>query len=102
MRSSSGIATIGLLDQIRMPQSPFMYEKETLLHTLAFKRYAAATELKDKVYGLLGIAECSALPNYSPKVTPGDVCHEVCLTGLSVRVYAQLSCVDYEIPRRPS
>jgi hypothetical protein len=102
MRSTSGIATISLLNQIRMSQSPLVDKKEPLLHTLASTRYAAATEPKDKVYGLLGIAECSVLPNYSSEVTPGDVYHEACLSELSIRVYAQLSCVDHDIPCQPT
>lgn len=71
-----------------------------LLGCLVMARYAAASEPKDKVYGVLGFADVSLKPRYSKDVAYRDVYHEAFITQLMRN--APLSCVDAEEPLRPS
>jgi hypothetical protein len=73
-------------------------QKEYLLNILVSTRYAQATEPKDKVYGVLGIADSTIVPDYSPSLSVRDVYHQACLTQLPVFGYELLSCVDHDHP----
>lgn len=75
-----------------------------LLGCLVMARYAAASEPKDKVYGVLGFADVSIKPRYSEQITYRDVYQEASITQLMRNAYALplLSCVDNEKPLRPS
>ncbi|KAL6163445.1 WD repeat-containing protein jip5 [Exserohilum turcicum] len=77
-------------------------QKEYLLNILVSTRYAQATEAKDKVYGVLGIAESTIVPDYSPSLSARDVYHEACLTQIPTFQYELLSCVDHDQPLQPS
>jgi hypothetical protein len=83
-------------------QSLTLVQKEILLRMLVSTRYAQATELKDKVYGVFGIADSNIVPDYSPDKSVRDVYHEACLTQLPQFQYELLSCVDHKIPLQPS
>lgn len=76
--------------------------KEYLLNILVSTRYAHATEPKDKVYGVLGIAESTIVPDYSHSVSAREVYHQACLTQLPTYLYELLSCVDHDQPLEPS
>lgn len=76
--------------------------KDYLLSILVSTRYAQATELKDKIYGVLGMADADIIPDYSPDVSAREVFHRACLTQLPLLVYELLSCVDHAIPLSPS
>lgn len=69
-----------------------------ILGILVSTRYAQATQPKDKIYGVLGIAETNIIPRLSDKVTAREVYHEVCLTLVHVSMHELLSCVDHETP----
>ncbi|KAF3045610.1 WD repeat-containing protein jip5 [Didymella heteroderae] len=75
-----------------------------LLGCLVMARYAAASEPKDKVYGVLGFADELIKPRYSKEVAYRDVYHEASITQLMRNAFALplLSCVDAEEPLRPS
>jgi hypothetical protein len=79
-----------------------LVQKEYLLNMLVSTRYAQATQPKDKVYGVLGIANSNIIPDYSPDKSARDVYHEACLTQLPQLQYELLSCVDHETPLQPS
>ncbi|KAI4612820.1 uncharacterized protein J4E87_010083 [Alternaria ethzedia] len=76
--------------------------KEALLTILVSTRYAQATNPKDKIYGVLGIADADIVPDYNPDVPARAVYHEACLTEVPDRIYELLSCVDHEHPLQPS
>ncbi|OAL52661.1 HET-domain-containing protein [Pyrenochaeta sp. DS3sAY3a] len=64
-------------------------EVETpLLDALVSTRYASAFEPKDKIYGVLGMAESNITPDYSPT--------------LPRNIYELLSCIDHDTPLQPS
>lgn len=75
-----------------------------LLGCLVMARYAAASEPKDKVYGVLGFADELIKPRYSKDVAYRDVYHEASITQLMRNAFALplLSCVDAKQPLRPS
>ncbi|KAG9189865.1 hypothetical protein G6011_06733 [Alternaria panax] len=77
-----------------------LVQGEALLTILVSTRYAQATEPKDKIYGVLGIADSTVVPDY--KGSTRDVYHKACLTEIPLRVYELLSCVDHGEPLRPS
>ncbi|KAH4945542.1 hypothetical protein HBI67_129250 [Parastagonospora nodorum] len=77
-------------------------EKEYLLNSLVRTRYAQASDPKDKIYGVLGIARSNITPDYTSSRTARDVYHEACLTQLPALVYELLSCVDHDLPLEPS
>ncbi|CAN9470933.1 unnamed protein product [Alternaria alternata] len=77
-----------------------LVQKEALLTILESTRYAQATEPKDKIYGVLGIADSTVVPDY--KGSTREVYHNACLTEIPLRIYELLSCVDHEEPLRPS
>jgi hypothetical protein len=79
-----------------------LVSQEALLTVLVSTRYAQATEPKDKIYGVLGIAESNIVPDYSHAVSARAVYHDACLTEIPERVYELLSCVDHKEPLRPS
>lgn len=76
--------------------------KEYLLSSLVRTRYAQATNPKDKVYGVLGLAESSLIPDYRETTPARDIYHEACVTQLPHLVYELLSCVDHDEPLKPS
>jgi hypothetical protein len=77
-------------------------EKSYLLQSLVRTRYAQATQAKDKIYGVLGIAESDIVPDYSSATSARDVYHEACVTQLPQLIYELLSCVDHDTPSSPS
>lgn len=79
-----------------------LVQQEALLTILVSTRYAQATEPKDKIYGVLGIADSTVVPDYRPEVSAREVYHNACLTEIPLRIYELLSCVDHEEPLRPS
>jgi hypothetical protein len=79
-----------------------LVQKAYLLETLVSTRYAQATEPKDKIYGVLGMAESSIVPDYSSATTARDVYHAACVTQLPLLTFELLSCVDSDVPLRPS
>ncbi|XP_014552763.1 hypothetical protein COCVIDRAFT_109463 [Bipolaris victoriae FI3] len=83
-------------------QSMGLIQKEYLLNILVSTRYAQATEPKDKVYGVLGIADSNIVPDYSPSLSVREVYHQACLTQLPHLKYELLSCVDHDQPLQPS
>ncbi|KAJ5064346.1 heterokaryon incompatibility protein-domain-containing protein [Bipolaris maydis] len=83
-------------------QSMGLIQKEYLLNILVSTRYAQATEPKDKVYGVLGIADSNIVPDYSPSLSVREVYRQACLTQLPHLKYELLSCVDHDQPLQPS
>ncbi|KAF1841543.1 WD40 repeat-like protein [Cucurbitaria berberidis CBS 394.84] len=79
-----------------------LVQREYLLNILVSTRYAQATQPKDKIYGVLGMAESNIVADYSPAVTDREVFHEACLTQLPLLIYELLSCVDHDQPLQPS
>ena len=77
-------------------------ERLMMLDALVSTRYADATNPKDKVYGLLGIAKAEIFPKYSQEVAVQDVYHEACLLFVMAQTFEMLSCVDHDEPCRPS
>jgi hypothetical protein len=77
-------------------------QKQPLLSHLVQTRYAQATNVKDKIYGLLGMAESAIAPDYSPTRTARDVYHEACVSQIPELIYELLSCVDHDTPLAPS
>lgn len=75
-----------------------------LLDCLVMARYAAASDAKDKVYGILGFADVQLQPRYSEEIQYRDVYQEASITQLVKNAFALplLSCVDTEDPLRPS
>ena len=75
-----------------------------LLDCLVMARYAAASDAKDKVYGILGFADVQIQPRYSKEIKYRDVYQEASITQLVKNAFALplLSCVDAEDPLRPS
>ena len=76
--------------------------RESLLNILVSTRYAQATEPKDKIYGVLGIADVAIVPDYSTKTSTRKVYLQACLTQLPLLIYELLSCVDHDKPLEPS
>lgn len=79
-----------------------MSAKDPLLVTLVRTRYARATDLRDKVYGVLALSESDLVPDYSHASTAKSVYHQAMLSQLPIRLYMVLYSVDHEIPTRPS
>jgi hypothetical protein len=100
-RQVSGGAVIDSL-QAERGQTLSLQEKAYLLHSLVQTRYAQATQAKDKIYGVLGISESDIIPDYSTATSARDVYHEACVTQLPQLIYELLSCVDHDIPLKPS
>lgn len=71
-----------------------------LLGCLVMARFAAASEPKDKVYGVLGFSDGYIKPRYSENVTYREVYQEAFISQLGRN--APLSCIDAEQPLRPS
>ena len=86
-------------DRVHCMTSP---HKTSMLSTLVSTRYAQATQPKDKIYGIIGIAESEIIPDYSFDISVRETYHEACLTQLPRFAYEILSCVDHEQPLRPS
>jgi hypothetical protein len=97
LSSPQGATVINSIQVDRSQHLSFV-SKELLLNILVSTRYAQATEPKDKIYGVLGIAESSIVPDYSPSTSARDVYHEACLTQIPLLMYELLSCVDHETP----
>jgi hypothetical protein len=78
--------------------------QQSFLACLVMTRFAAATEPKDKVYGVLGIARSNVKPNYSDKLNYMDVYHQACLKELEDNSFSLplLSCIDHTEPLRIS
>jgi hypothetical protein len=89
-----------VINSIQMDRSRHLSfgANEFLLNILVSTRYAQATEPKDKIYGVLGIAESSNMPDYSPSTSARDVYHEACLTQIPLFMYELVSCVDHKTP----
>jgi hypothetical protein len=100
-RSHTGGAIINSLQADRL-QGQMLQEKEYLLNSLVRTRYAQATEPKDKIYGVLGITSSGIIPDYSPAKSARDIYHEACLTQIPHLIYELLSCVDHDMPMKPS
>ncbi|USP82280.1 hypothetical protein yc1106_09554 [Curvularia clavata] len=96
-----GAAIIDSIQADRL-QGQVLTQRKYLLDILVSTRYAQATEPKDKVYGVLGIAESSIVPNYNPTISTREVYHEACITQLPTFQYEILSCVDHDQPLQPS
>ncbi|KAH7402828.1 heterokaryon incompatibility protein-domain-containing protein [Pyrenochaeta sp. MPI-SDFR-AT-0127] len=79
-----------------------LVQKEYLLNILVSTRYAQATEPKDKIFGVLGMAESTIIPDYSPTVSAREIYHKACLTQLPGTMYELLSCIDHDAPLQPS
>lgn len=79
-----------------------MVAKDYLLHALVSTRYAEATNLKDKIYGVLGMAESNIIPDYTNRVSVRDVYQQACITQLPQLAYELLSCIDHDDPLTPS
>ncbi|KAF2632499.1 hypothetical protein BU25DRAFT_470170 [Macroventuria anomochaeta] len=82
-------------------------ERTSLVEALVKTRHAAATEPKDKVYGVLGLANSDLmpiLPDSSKEITSRHVYHKACVAELlgSSRLIPLLKCVDHDTPLRPS
>ncbi|KAF2132034.1 HET-domain-containing protein [Dothidotthia symphoricarpi CBS 119687] len=73
-----------------------------LMGILVSTRYADATNLKDKIYGVLGMAITDILPDYSDDVTSREIYHQASLSTLHMNLLESLSCVDHEVPLQPS
>jgi hypothetical protein len=76
----------------------------SFLNVLVLARSAEATNPKDKVYGVLGIASNDVVPDYSDNVTYQEVYHQTSIGLVTKNAFSLplLSCVDAEIPLRPS
>ena len=76
------------------------------LNSLVLARSAGASNPKDKVYGILGIAtpDDEIKPDYSDNVTYREVYHRTCTGEVTRNPFSLplLSCVDAEDPLRPS
>jgi hypothetical protein len=83
-------------------QNQMVEESEYLLNSLVRTRYAQASDARDKIYGVLGIARSDIVPDYSPTRSARDVYHEACVTQLPDCIYELLSCVDHDNPLAPS
>jgi hypothetical protein len=77
-------------------------EEKRLLGVLVSTRYAQATDPKDKVYGVLGIAAADITLKYSGDVSARQVYLEASLKALPDNIFRLLSCVDHEVPPSPS
>ncbi|KAI8938757.1 hypothetical protein NX059_004623 [Plenodomus lindquistii] len=96
-----GALTVNSIQSDRV-QNQTLVQKEYLLNILVSTRYAQAWEPKDKIYGILGLAEANIIPDYSPNVSAREVYHQACLSQLPNTVYELLSCIDHGVPFKPS
>jgi hypothetical protein len=96
-----GAAVVNSIQANRV-QGLTLVQKEYLLGILVSTRYAQATDPKDKIYGVLGIADSNITPNYSSNKSAREVYREACLTQLPQFIYELLSCVDHQDPLKPS
>lgn len=97
IRSYCGGEVINALDGQRSYHMSFE-QKPYLLDLLVSTRYAQSTVLKDKVYGVLGMAEPGIVSVDSTAKSARAVYHTACLTQLPELTYEHLSCVDHETP----
>jgi hypothetical protein len=97
----SGGTAINMIEDERT-QGPVSHGHGHLLRTLVDTRYAKATDLRDKVYGVLGLVVTDIIPDYSRENSYRDVYHSACLSQMSVRAHKVLTCVDHDNPLRPS
>jgi hypothetical protein len=97
----SGGTTINVIEEERIP-GPVSHDHGILLWTLVATRYAKATDLREKVYGVLGLVETDIVPDYPRENSYRDVYHSTCLSQMSKRVHRVLSCVDHDAPIKPS
>jgi hypothetical protein len=97
----SGGTAINMIEDERT-QGPVSQSHGHLLRTLVDTRYAEATDLRDKVYGVLGLVVTDIIPDYSRENSYRDVYHSTCLSQMSVRAHKVLTCVDHDNPLRPS
>ncbi|RMZ69347.1 Heterokaryon incompatibility [Pyrenophora seminiperda CCB06] len=95
--SPQGAAVVLSISAERMSISNFTF-RESLLSILVSTRYADATEPKDKIYGVLGIAKVDIRPDYSKDTSARQVYLQACLTQLPLLIYEMLSCVDHDKP----
>jgi hypothetical protein len=100
-RLPPGGAIINSLQADRL-QNQMFQDKEYLLNSLVRTRYAQATNAKDKIYGVLGIAKSDIVPDYSPTRTAREVYHEACVSQIPELIYELLSCMDHDTPLAPS
>ncbi|KAL6712375.1 WD repeat-containing protein jip5 [Coniothyrium glycines] len=96
-----GAAVVDSIQAGRL-QGMTLVQKAYLLESLVSTRYAQATDAKDKIYGVLGMAEANVIPDYSATTTVRKVYHDACLTQLPHLARELLSCVDHDVPLRPS
>lgn len=97
----SGARIVDLLQSDRSKATTTV-QKAYLLELLVSTRYASATQQKDKVYGLLGMAEHDITVDNCPTTTHRKVYHDACLTQLPHLGYELISCVDHDAPLKPS
>ena len=95
--SPQGAAVVLSISAERLNIMNFTH-RESLLNILVTTRYANATEPKDKIYGVLGIARVNIVPDYSKKTSARQVYLQAYLTQLPFLVYELLSCVDHDTP----
>ncbi|KAE8822934.1 hypothetical protein PTNB73_07619 [Pyrenophora teres f. teres] len=95
--SPQGATVVLSISAERLNMTNFTH-RESLLNLLVTTRYANATEPKDKIYGVLGIARLDIVPDYSKKTSARQVYLQACLTQLPLLVYELLSCVDHDTP----
>ncbi|KAI2474617.1 Heterokaryon incompatibility protein [Pyrenophora tritici-repentis] len=95
--SPQGAAVVLSISAERLNIMNFTHQ-ESLLNILVATRYANATEPKDKIYGVLGIASLDIVPDYSEKTSARQVYLQACHTQLPFLVYELLSCVDHDTP----
>ena len=97
----SGGITINMIEEERLT-GPASQNHGILLWTLVATRSAKATDLRDKVYGVLGLVETDIIPDYSLENNHRNVYHSTCLSQMSKRAHSVLSCIDHDAPLKPS
>ncbi|KAF2113332.1 heterokaryon incompatibility protein-domain-containing protein [Lophiotrema nucula] len=95
-----GCGIVNELEKERYYLASFIH-KSSILSVLVATRHAQASEPKDKVYGILGIASHHITPSYAPDVSVRQVYTEACIDAAS-EMFSLLSCVDHDAPLRPS
>ncbi|KAF2844983.1 HET-domain-containing protein [Plenodomus tracheiphilus IPT5] len=100
LRPPRGGLVINSIQADRLQNQNFV--QEYLLNILVSTRYAQAWEPKDKIYGVLGLAEVNVKLDYSPQTSAREIYHQACLTQLPSLTYELLSCIDHDTPLIPS